>query len=201
VAEFYGVVIPTTKIDADELQAVLSRAAKVLREPLELRGALPVPQGVEDTGRGQFRAATLMTRLKSMVPQLGPGKLVGSAGETTAAKPQLNPGAHIFITDVDMFTEKTDGVLAALLSSKKLAIISVRRLREAFYRRKSDPVKQRARLVKELLRMVGRLRGLRECSDPKCALASSRMLADLDLKDERYCRACEQRMFEGTMRI
>jgi predicted Zn-dependent protease len=200
VEEFYGVVIPTKKIDAEEMEAVLSRAAKVLRAPLELRDALPVPQGIEDTVRGQFRAATLMTRLKSMVPQLRPGKLVG-AGETTAAKPRLDPGAHIFITDVDMFTEKTDGLIAALLSSKKLAVISVRRLREAFYRRKADPVKQRARVVKELLRMAGRLRGLRECADPKCVLASSRMLADIDMKDERYCRTCEQIMFEGTMRL
>ena len=200
MTEFNGVVIPTTKVDAVELEAVLSRAAKVLREPLELRDALPVPQGVEDTTRGQFRAANLMTRLKSMVPQLGPGKLIG-AGEITAAKPRLDPGAHIFFTDVDMFTERTDGVLAALLSSKKLAIISVRRLREAFYRRKADPVKQRTRLVKELLRMIGRLRGLRECTDPKCVLASSRMLADLDTKEERYCRTCEQILFEGTMRI
>jgi predicted Zn-dependent protease len=200
VAEFNGVVIPTTKVDAEELEAVISRVAKVLREPLELRDALPVPQGVEDTVRGQFRAANLMIRLKSMVPQLGPGKLIG-AGETVAAKPRLDPGAHIFITDVDMFTEKTDGVIAALLSSKKLAVISVRRLREAFYRRKANPVKQRTRVVKELLRMIGRLRGLRECSDPKCVLASSRMIADIDMKDERYCRTCEQIMFEGTMRL
>ena len=88
MAEFNGIVIPTTKVDSGELEAVITRAAKVLREPLELRDALPVPQGVEDTGRGQFRAASLMTRLKSMVPQLGPGKLIG-AGETTAGV-----GAH-----------------------------------------------------------------------------------------------------------
>jgi predicted Zn-dependent protease len=198
--DFYGVIIPTTKLDSEEMQAVVTRASKVLHCRLELRDALPVPQGVEDTGRGQFRAATLMARLKAMVPQLGPGKLIGPDGASDA-KPHLDPDAFVFITDVDLFTEKTDGVFAALLSSKKLAVISVRRLREAFYRRKADPVKQRSRMVKELLRMVGRLRGLPECTDPKCVLASSRMIADLDLKDERYCRSCEQRLFSGTMRI
>jgi predicted Zn-dependent protease len=77
----------------------------------------------------------------------------------------------------------------------------VRRLREAFYRRKADPVKQRSRLVKELLRMAGRLRSAPECTDPKCVLAASKMFADLDLKEERYCRQCSLRLFEGTIRI
>jgi len=200
VSEQHLVVIPTRKLDGPELEAVVSRAVKVLREPLELRGPLPVPQGVEDPERGQFRASQLMKRLHAMVPQLGPGRLIGPEG-TEKARPQLDPAGHVFITDVDMFTEKSDGVFAALLPARKLAVISVRRLREAFYRRRADPVRQRARLVKELLRMVIRLKGLRACEDPKCVLSASRMLADLDLKDEQLCRSCSQSLFSGTMRI
>lgn len=200
MTDFYGVVIPTRKVEGPELEAVVGRAVKILRDALELRDPLPVPQGLEDTERGQFRASNLMTRLRSMVPQLGPGKLIGTE-ETTEARPQLKPGGYVFVTDVDMFTEKSDGVFAALLSGKKLAVVSVRRLRESFYRRKADPGKQRARLVKEIVRMVARLRGMRACEDPKCVLAPSKMLADLDLKEEKFCRACSQRLFTGTMRI
>lgn len=200
VTEFHGVVIPTRKLEGEELEMIVGRTVKVLRDPLELRGPLPVPQGVEDTERGQFRASTLMTRLRSMVPQLGPGKLIGTE-ETTQARPQLKPGGYVFVTDVDMFTENSDNVFAALLSSKRVAVVSVRRLREAFYRRKADPGKQRARLVKEIIRMVARLRGMPACGDPKCVLSASKMLADLDLKEEKFCRACSQRLFTGTMRI
>jgi predicted Zn-dependent protease len=200
VTEFHGVVIPTRKLEGEELEAIVGRAVKALRDPLELRNPLPVPQGIEDTERGQFRASSLMTRLRSMVPQLGPGKLIGTE-KTTQARPQLKPGGYVFVTDVDLFTEKSDNVFAALLSSKKVAVVSVRRLREAFYRRKADPGKQRARLAKEIIRMVSRLRGMPACSDPACVLAPSKMLADLDLKEEKFCRACSQRMFTGTMSI
>ena len=78
---------------------------------------------------------------------------------------------------------------------------SVRRLRESFYRRSADLNKQRARLVKEMARMGARLRGAKECADPQCVLAPSRVPADLDLKEERYCRACEQLLFEGRLQV
>jgi predicted Zn-dependent protease len=200
VTEFHGVVIPTRKTEGPELEAVVARAVKVLRDPLELRDPLPVPQGAADAERGQFRASHLMARLRSMVPQLGPGTLIGTES-SSQARPQLKPGGYVFVTDVDLFTEKSDGVFAALLSSKKLAVVSVRRLREAFYRRKADPAKQRARLVKEIVRMVARLRGMKACEDPKCVLSASKMLADLDLKEEKFCRDCSQRLFSGSVRI
>ena len=49
--------------------------------------------------------------------------------------------------------------------------------------------------------MGARLLGGKECSDPQCVLASSRMLADVDIKEEKFCRTCSQRLFEGTVRI
>lgn len=196
---FHIAVVPAGKIDAAELEAALVRVSKVLRRPVELRDALPIPPGVEDRERGQFRAATLMSRLRSATPQLDPGKLVGA--EDPEAKPPAKPDAFLFVTDVDMFTARTDGVFAALMRNEGTGLVSVRRLREAFYRRKADPVRQRSRLVKELLRIAGRLLGLKECSDPQCALAPSKFLPDVDTKDETFCRACSQRLFEGTIQI
>jgi predicted Zn-dependent protease len=125
--------------------------------------------------------------------------LVG--GEDPDQKPPFQVDGFLFVTDVDLYTAHTDGVMAALISKLNCALVSVRRQREAFYRRKANPVKQRARLVKELLRMGGRLRGMKECGDPECVLAASRSVHDLDTKEERYCRACETQLFEGKLRI
>jgi len=200
VSEFHVSVIPVGKVQSAELEAALSRVAKSVRAPLELRASLPLPQGVEESERGQFRASQMMQRLRTMVPQLGPGKLVGNEGSGDV-KPPLRSDAFIFVTDADLYTANSDAVFSALMSSRGLAVTSVRRLREAFYRRKADPVKQRTRLVKELMRMVGRLRGAPACPTPQCALAASKMFADLDLKEERFCRPCADRLFEGTIHI
>ena len=131
--------------------------------------------------------------------KLKPGRLVGASDPE--AKTPFAPDGYLFITDVDLYTARTEGVFGALISSKHRAVISVRRLREAFYRRKANPMRQRERLSKEILRMTGRMAGLPECQDQKCALAASRHLLDIDAKEERYCRVCEQKFFEGRMQV
>jgi len=199
MAGFHLAVIPVGKVDAEDLEQAMTRLAKGIRRPVELRGSLPIPRVAEDHERGQHRALTMMAELRSLVPQLEPGKLVGS--EDPSAKLPPRADAYIFVTDVDLYTAKTDGVFGALISAKGLALVSLRRVREAFYRRPADLGKQRARLVKELLRMAGRLQGLPECSNPECALAPSKSALDIDTKAEVYCRACSQRLFEGKIQV
>jgi len=199
VTGFNIAVVPAGKLDPAELESVLSRAAKVLRQPVELREGLRVPRGAEDPERGQHRAAMLLGLLRTATVQTQAGKLVG-AQDASAATP-ARPAAFVYVTDVDLFTAKSDGVYGVLDSRQKLAIVSVKRLREAFYRRPADPGRQRARLVKELLRMAGRLQGLKVCGNPQCVLAPSKSIADIDTKTEMFCRACSQRLFEGTIRV
>ena len=193
-------VVPVGKIKSDEVEAAMARAARVLRFPLELKGSLPAPQGIEDRERGQFRAATLLTRLRASFPQLGPGRMIGIE-EGGDAKPPLRSDVILFVIDVELFTANSDGAFTALLAKKGLGVVSVRRLREAFYRRSADAAKQRTRLTKELVRAGARLTGMPQCNTPQCILSASNMLADIDLKEEKLCRACSQRMFQGTMRL
>ena len=71
---------------------------------------------------------------------------------------------------------------------KGAAVLSVRRLREAFYKRKADPARQRARLVKMILYAIGRIRGLPDCRDPQCAMATMTALADVDAQPGEVLR-------------
>jgi predicted Zn-dependent protease len=202
VSRFLVALVPVGKIDITEVEAAALRAAKALRQPLELRESVPVPRGAEDAGRGQHRAAVLLAELKLAAEKMRPGRLVGVEGEAgpAAARPG-RPDAFVFITDVDLYTAQTEGVLGAVNATARTAVVSLRRLREVFYRRKADPGKQRTRLVKELLRMWARLQGLAECKDPLCAVSSSKRVTDVDAKGEQFCRACGQRLFQGTVRI
>jgi len=200
VTAFHTAIISVGKIDSEELRLTTALVARLLRTPLEIRGRLPVPQGAHDSERGQFRAAELMKSARAMAPQLGSGTLVGVEGGDEG-KPPLKTDGYIFVTDVDLFTANTDGVFAALISKAGLAVTSVRRLRESFYRRSVDLNKQRSRLVKEMTRMGARLRGAKECAQASCLLSASKHLADLDLKEEKFCRACSLHLFEGTVRI
>ncbi len=193
MAELKVAIVPVGKVDAGEVEAAASRVAKVLKRPVELREAVAVPRTSEDVGRGQHRADALLRGVQAEGLRAAVAKLVGGdAPGRPVATP--SPDAIVFVTDLDLFTPMTDGVFSEADPARRAALVSVRRLREAFYRRKADAGKQRARLVKEILALVGRLRGLRECPDPACAMSVTQVLQDVDRKSERYCGVCSRRL-------
>lgn len=195
-------IVPVGRLDRVELDHALARVAKVLSRPLEVREPAPLPRTTEDVARGQHQAKQLLAHLRTGFAGLKASRLVGAgipAGGAPAA--MLSPDAVIFVTDVDLFTPATESVLAEVDGAHHAGLVSLRRLREAFYRRKADPAKQRARLAKEMLRAVGRARNLPDCGDPTCAMAATQALADLDRKGERYCGTCWKRLTTGAVRI
>ena len=194
------VVIPVGRAPMDEIEGALGRVAKVINRPVEMRETAPAPMGTEDTSRNQHRAREFLRKMRSTLPRLKVAKLVGAA-VTGSPVPTPDPDAAIFITDVDLFTPGKDSVFGELDSAHKAALLSVRRLREAFYRRKSDPAKQRSRLVKQILRTSGLLRGLPNCQDPSCAMSAAQVVTDIDRKQERYCAPCWKRLSTGSFRI
>lgn len=184
-------LIPVGKLDREELEIVAGRVAKALHTPVELRKPLPVPRGTEDTGRGQHRADAFLAALRRAAVSAAPDKVVGPVGDGAPTRAQAL--ATVAVTDVDLFTASTEGVFGRLDPAGRFGVVSVRRLKEAFWRRKADPKKQKARLQKELLRAAAVLRGLPACGDPACALSPTEALSDIDRKAERLCRNCAQR--------
>ncbi len=200
MSELRVTVFPVAKMDVAELEGALLRVSKTIHRPVELREPVPLPRGSEEAGRGQHRAAELLAGLRARAATSGVSKLVGaSTGGNPVPAP--NPDATVFVTDADIFLPNTDGVFAHVAAASKSGVISVRRLREAFYRRKADPGRQRTRLVKELLKTIGHLSGLPECPDPGCVLGPAQVLPDIDRKGERYCPKCWRRLSTGVVRF
>jgi predicted Zn-dependent protease len=200
LSELKVALVPVGKMDAAEVDEAAARVSKAIAKPVELREPLAHPKGAEDVARGQFRAAAILAEARAALPLLKARKLAGGpAGSPPVPIPR--PDAFVFVTDLDLFSPGTASAMLETDAPHRLSIVSVRRLREAFYRRKPDPARQRARLVKELLRAVGTIHGLRECGDPGCAMAPTQTVGDLDRKGEHYCPACWKRLSTGTMRI
>jgi len=179
-------IVPLGKMDPAEVEAVAARLGKVFNKPVTVRPPVPVPRAGDDPARGQHVTGPLLADLKGQAARL-------------AAKDPVD--ATLFLTDVDLYKPQTDGVFGDVDAAAHVAVISVRRLREAFYKRKADPVRQRTRLVKLALYVVGRARGLPDCNNASCAMFTTTALADVDLKPEKYCAACWRRMTTGAYRI
>jgi archaemetzincin len=194
-------IVPVGRMDPAEVEAAAAKVAKVLGKPVELREPAPVPRTTEDTSRGQHHSGKFLAEVRAALPRLKAAKRIGGGPEDLPAGVLFQPTCAVFVTDQDLFAPATEGILTEIAPSQKAAVVSVKRLREAFWRRKADPGRQRARLVKEVLRAVGRLHGLSDCNDSQCALAPTQALADVDRKEERYCAACWRRLSQGTMRV
>ncbi len=190
-------IVPVGKIDPLEVEAVAVRIAKILNNAVTLRQTTPVPKAGDDPARGQHVAGAFLAELRGQLPRLPVAKTVG----VVAAPDPAAANATLFVTDVDLYKPNTDGVFGDIDAASNVAVISVRRLREAFYKRKADPAKARARLVKLALYVLGRARGLPECSDRACALSATASLPDIDMKPEKYCASCWRRMTTGAYRI
>jgi predicted Zn-dependent protease len=202
MSELRVTVVPVGKMDATEVEAALGRVSKALSRPVELRDAAALPKATEDPDRGQHDARALLVQLRSGLASLRAAKLVGAAASPSGPPVTLaTPDAAVFVTDVDLFAPRVESVIADAAAPLRSALVSVRRLRESFYRRKPDRERQRARLTKEILRAVGRARGLPECPDPSCAMSPTQTVLDVDRKAERLCSACLRRLTTGVIRV
>jgi archaemetzincin len=177
-------IVPVGKIDPAEVEAAAARISKVLNKTVELRPSAPVPKAGDDPARGQHLAGPFLAGLRSSIARTAPAQDV-----------------TLFVTDVDLYKPSTDGVFGDIDAPGRAAVLSVRRLREAFYKRKADPIKARTRLVKLALYALGRACGLPECREAGCALSTTSALADIDLKSEKYCASCWRRLSTGAHRI
>jgi archaemetzincin len=203
--ELHVAIVPVGRMDPSEVEAAAARIAKVLNHTVTLRQPAPVPKAGDDPARGQHVAGPFLAELRGQLARLPVAKVVGpqaAPDPAGAPAPATNPApTALFVTDVDLYKPQTDGVFGDIDAAAHVAVLSVRRLREAFYKRKADPAKARARLVKLSLYALGRAKGLPECGERACALFTTASLADIDMKPEKYCASCWRRLTTGAYRI
>lgn len=193
-------LVPVGHMDAGEVEGSAIRLAKILNRAVEVRAPAAGPKAGHDPARGQHLAAPFLADLRAQLPRLAVVKLAGGAPAAAPVAAGM-PDVTVFVTDVDLYRPQTEGIFGEVDGRGRVAVVSVRRLREAFYRRKTDPAKQRARLVKMILYAIGRVRDLPDCRDPQCAMSTMTALADVDMKPEKYCAPCWKRLTTGAFRI
>src|SRR5262245_23190935 len=95
-----------------------------------------------------------------------PSSGASTATGAPAARPAPAPAfARIAVTEQDLFQPGQDYVLLLGDAKGRRAVVSTRRLKESFYKRKADPAKQHARAARVFISAVGAARGLLDCHD------------------------------------
>src|SRR5437867_3901569 len=192
-------LVPLGTVDLAELEAVAKRVSRILGLGVEVGKPLPLPAGHFDAARSQSSARKVVTAVPPVVvppPRPAPGAAPAAVTTSAASLPPIEswgsrvhgpatpsgtgapkpapPPIRVGVTDTDLYSDKRDFDFVFAEPASRRAVVSSRRLKEAFWKRKSDPPRQQTRLVREIVGAVALAAGAAPCENPDCAASSAK---------------------------
>lgn len=149
-------------------------AAEWFPFPVRRLPPLEVPPGSYDPARRQHQSVAIMKALARDVPP-GAARVLG-------------------LTEFDLSIPLLTFLFGQAQLDGPVALVSLCRLRQEFYRLPPDPGLLRERLAKEMLHELGHTFGLTHCPSAECAMSLSTHIEMVDTKRAGWCHACGSRL-------
>lgn len=165
-------IVPINGIDS----AFLSRLGLCLEErflfSVVVERALAVPRSAVNTVRSQMFLPTLI------------GKVARHYGDG---------GLLLTLTDFDLYKTSHRYIFGDADEQRRIAVVSLHRLRGEFYGDDADGNLLFQRALKESVHELGHALGLPHCYNARCAMHYSNSIFETDNKMAHFCDACEKR--------
>ena len=174
-------LIPIGEVDPavlDHLRVVLSRSFSL---PCNSLKEVEVPSEAYHSRRKQYNSEVILHRLPRYRPPQGE-RLLG-------------------VTEVDLYVLPLNFVFGQADPASGVALISLCRLHQEYYRLPPDKALFLLRAAKEAVHELGHTYGLRHCPNPKCVMHFSNSLRDTDIKKERFCQRCQSELEKSLQRL
>jgi archaemetzincin len=98
------------------------------------------------------------------------------------------------LTDVDLFTPGLNFVFGQAQCPGKIALVSIHRLDPTKYGAPPNPTLLLERTTKEAIHELGHTFGLQHCTSPRCVMAFSNSVMEVDKKTAKFCARCINRL-------
>ncbi len=161
-------IVPIGTIEGEVVKAI-SEGLMVFGKKVTIGHGLPAPDDAYDQQRKQFAAYPIIDQMQHHKEYHFHDRVLG-------------------IVDRDLFVSGLNFVFG--LASRRVAVISVTRLRQEYYGLPSDPALYLKRVRTEAVHELGHTYGLGHCINPHCVMFFSNTLADTDAKSATFCGAC-----------
>lgn len=152
------------------LEWIESATAEWFPLPIRRLPGVDIPGEAFDAKRGQYLSVEIMKMLARIIPP-DASRILG-------------------ITDVDLAIPMFSFLFGQAQFDGPVAVVSLRRLHQAFYGLPEQESLLRERTVKEVLHELGHTFGLVHCTDPGCAMSLATHIELVDAKVEAYCAGC-----------
>jgi archaemetzincin len=157
-------------IDPALLSAIADELSRTFQHPVSMLDPLPDPAFAYDERRGQYSSVLVLRALLERVPPSAI-RLLG-------------------VTAKDLFIPMLSFVLGQAQLNGQVAVISLARLQQQFYRFPPDHDLLRARAIKEAVHEIGHTFGLTHCADTRCPMSLSNNVQHVDAKGPTLCPTC-----------
>ncbi|MDQ2872100.1 MAG: archaemetzincin family Zn-dependent metalloprotease [Candidatus Eremiobacteraeota bacterium] len=166
-------IVPINAIDPGFLSRLgLCLEERFLYSACVQRG-LAVPRSAVNVARQQMFVSTLTTKVLREYPD-GDGLLLG-------------------ITDFDLYKTSHRFIFGDADEQRRVAVISLHRLRSEFYGEDADENLLFQRTLKECVHELGHALGLKHCYNARCAMYYSNSIFESDNKMSHFCEICDKR--------
>ncbi len=166
-------IVPINAIDP----AFLQRLGLCLEERFLYRAAveraLAVPRSSVNSARQQMFVSTLTTKVLRQYPD--------------------DSGLLLAITDYDLYKTSHRFIFGDADEQRRIAVVSLHRLRSDFYGESADENVLFQRTLKECVHELGHAVGLKHCYNARCAMYYSNSIFETDNKMPYFCEVCEKR--------
>ncbi len=140
---------------------------------VSVQRSVPVPKSALNGTRAQLFVSTLTGRVMREYPD-GDGLLLA-------------------ITDFDLYKTSHRYIFGDADEQRRIAVVSLHRLRGEFYGEAADPNQLFQRTLKECVHDLGHAIGLKHCYNARCAMYYSNSIFETDNKMPHFCEVCERR--------
>lgn len=166
-------IVPINAIDS----AFLQRLGLCLEERflyrVSVERALVVPRSAVNSARQQMFVSTLTTKVLRQYPD--------------------DSGLLLAITDFDLYKTSHRFIFGDADEQRRVAVVSLHRLRSDFYGEDADDNVLFQRTLKECVHELGHAVGLKHCYNARCAMYYSNSIFETDNKMSHFCEVCEKR--------
>jgi archaemetzincin len=166
-------LVPIGEIDKKVIEKLQLDLGKIFNKQVEVGQGMPDPDYAYNKKRNQYLSTAILKRLMEQKESVAYGKVLG-------------------IVDQDLYVPELNFVFGE--AGQKVAVISLTRLRQEFYRLSPDRNLFYKRALTEAVHELGHTYGLGHCRNPHCVMFFSNSLMDTDRKGPEFCLECNRKL-------
>ena len=171
------VLVAVGEVDTKAIQILKEDLNKVFGKQVSVGKGMPQPQYAFNNKRNQYLSTTILTALANEKEYTPFEKVLG-------------------IVNHDLYVPELNFVFGE--ASQRVAVISLTRLKQEFYKLPEDQNLFYKRALTEAVHELGHTYGLGHCENPRCVMFFSNSLIDTDKKGFEFCSKCKSNLRKSS---